>query len=112
MNGSMIAALAAASMMCSWATQADELRVDGTTPETTSATLHAIYAQHSHREICLLQAAFINIAVGEKAKREAAGADPKTQDADFDAILNGLDYDEIIAKSRDYPPKVTALCRD
>jgi hypothetical protein len=91
---------------------ADELRVDGSTPDTTGTSIHAIYAQHSHREICLLQAALINIAVGEKAKRDSAGTDPAAKAPDIGTFINGMDYDEIIAKSREYPSKVTALCRN
>ena len=112
MKQCLMAALAASALLCAAAVRADELRVDGTTSDTTSATIHAIYAQHSHKEICLLQSALLNIAVGEKNKRTAAGEDPKANAPDIGTFINGMDYDEIIAKSREYPPKVMALCRD
>jgi len=54
----------------------------------------------------------INIAVGEKAKRGSVGADPAAKAPDIGTFINGMDYDEIIAKSREYPSKVTALCRN
>lgn len=113
MNRLGLVAVAAGAFACSWTVWADELRVDGSTPETTSTTIHAIYAQHSHREICLLQSALLNIAVGEKNKRASAGVEgPNDQAPSIGTFINGLDYDEIIAKSRDYPQKVMALCRD
>ncbi|HEY1632932.1 MAG TPA: hypothetical protein VGF56_16560 [Rhizomicrobium sp.] len=105
-----VAAMAGLALLASVA-QADESKVDGSTPETTSASLHAITGQHSNREICLLQAALINITVGENDKHDAA-ADKSAPTPSLGSIINGMTYDEVIDKSRDYPSKITALCRD
>ncbi len=101
-----------ACFLCAAPALADELKVDGSTPDTTSASLHAIYAQHGNREICLLQSALINIAVGEKNNRAAKGESQDTPAPAIGTFINGLTYDGIIDKSHDYPSKVTALCRD
>jgi predicted methyltransferase len=37
-----------------------------------------------------------------------AGVDPKTQAPDVGTVIDGLDYDEIISKSHDYPAKLFA----
>jgi hypothetical protein len=102
----------AATASISTALAAGELKIDGSTPDTTSAGLHAMYGAHSNREICQLQTAILNITLGEKSKREAAGAAKDAPAPDLGTFIDGMTYDQIIDKAKDYPSKVMGLCRN
>lgn len=91
---------------------AEVLRVDGTSEETTSTTLQAIYAQHTRKDVCLLQAAIVNIAIGEKAKRDQANGGEETPPVPIGVYINGLTYKEILRRSKTYPQMVTPICRN
>jgi hypothetical protein len=86
-------------------------RVNGKSDVTTTASLKAIYAQHSDYEICLLQTAIIRIQVGDKAEQEAKTGAKNAKATPLGAKINGMTYDEIISFSQKYPDKVTGLCR-
>jgi len=91
---------------------ASEVRIDGASADSLTASLHAMYAQHGNREKCLLQTAILRIQVGDRDQKIASTGNKDAVADPLGPKINGMTYGEVIAFSEKYPAKVQGLCRD
>jgi hypothetical protein len=88
-----------------------ETRVDGSTQETTDASLKKIFKEHSNKERCFLHAAILQIQLGDKEEQIAATGDDDALPTPLGTKIDGMNYEEILTFSKSYPTKVKPLCR-
>lgn len=93
-------------------TPKSQVRIEGTTEESTTTSLQSMYASLGNRDKCLLQSAILRIQVGDKEQQEVLTKDKSAQATPLGPKINGLSYEEIIALSQKYPDKVLSLCRN
>lgn len=87
-------------------------RVDGSSEESTTASLQQIYKENERHDVCLLQTAIVRIQVGDKEQQVAATGNKDARPTSLGSKINGMTYSEIIAFSQKYPDKVQGLCRN
>ncbi len=102
MKKTLLMILAMAITACA-TTHSPPPTIDGSSKESTEASLQQMMASLSNKEHCLLQAAVIRIRLGNPI----LNAGNK-----FGEALNGLTSKQIMMLSEQYPPKVIPLCKD
>lgn len=99
-------------VLCACATgPKSQVRIDGTSEESTAASLKALQARLGNRDTCLLHAAILRIQIGDRAQQEEATGDESATATPLGPKINGMAYDEIIALAQQYPNKVRTVCR-
>jgi hypothetical protein len=89
-----------------------EVRIDGSSADTVTASLHAMYAQHGNREKCLLETAILRIQLGDRDQKIASTGNKSAVPDPLGPKINGMTYGQVIALSEKYSAKVQGLCRD
>jgi len=93
-------------------TTKSQTRVNGATEETTIRTIKKIYSEQGNKNTCLLQAAIMRIQIGDRAQQIKKTGNKDAVSTPLGPKIHGMNYDEIINYSKNYPNAVTPLCRD
>jgi hypothetical protein len=87
-------------------------KIDGSTEQTTTASIQTMRADLSNKENCLLSTALLRIQIADQKK---IATETGNADASASAVgpkISGMTYSQIIAFSETFPPGVVGLCRE
>lgn len=104
--GLMLAMIASVAVAAS----TTAIAIDGSTPQTTAATLQTMRSELSPSENCQLTMAITRIQLGDEREAAKETKSAKAPNEPLGPLLNGMTYNEIIKLAQTYTETVRSSC--
>ena len=86
------------------------MRVDGSSQESTNASLKLMSESLSVQDRCRLQAAILRIQIGDASAWKAGNTEAKEKSDPLGTMLDKMSFQQIIELSQQYPDKAGSTC--